>query len=103
MSTVEDFNVNELPTVAAVSSQELPKQAFINGYLEGVKTKFLIDTGAEISIISEKTLARFSKMLRVAFKYRTHILVIASGERVLAKRAVLCNITVNSYTILELV
>ena len=89
------------PAVAAVSSQGLPKQAFINGYFEGVKIKFLIDTGAEISIISEETLARFPKTLRVAFQDRTHILVMASGERVLAKGPVLCNITINGHTILE--
>ena len=97
----ENVNVNELPTVATVSSQGLPKQAFINSYLEGVKTTFLIDTGAEISIISEETLAKFPKTLRVAFQDRTQVLVMVSGERVLAKGPVLCNITVNGHTILE--
>ena len=100
-STEENVNASELPTVAAVSSLGLQNQAFINGYLEGVKTKFLIDTGAEISIISEETLARFPKTLRFAFQDRTHTLVMASGERVLAKGPVLCNITVNGHTILE--
>ena len=76
---------------------------FLRGCVEGKEVDFLIDTGADVTLISLNFLETLSKPLRVAFQDRSYALHLADGKTMMAKGPALCNITVGTRSVLELV
>ena len=74
---------------------------FITGRIEDVTVSFLVDTGAEPTIISLKALQTLPRHIKEAFeKYPSH-LKLANGQRVAAKGPVMCKIQVGNKSVLE--
>ena len=93
------LGLTEAQRVAPIGGKA--KSLVVSGFVEGVGLRFLVDTGAEISVVSLATLAKFPKALRIAFQDNSRVLKMANGEEVVAKGPVLCNITVRGRTVLE--
>ena len=74
---------------------------YVNGSVEGQKVRFLVDTGAEVSVISQETLQRLPTTLRQQFESSKRKLVTASGEEVEALGPVLCSISVQNRTVTD--
>ena len=90
---------NEAQRVAPIGGKA--KSLVVSGFVEGVGLRFLVDTGAEISVVSLIALAKFPRALRVSFQDNSRVLKIANGEEVVAKDPVLCNITVRGRTVFD--
>ena len=76
---------------------------FVTRNLECMKVQFLIDTGADTTIISVDTLARMTKALRTMFQDSTAALQVADGKSLQAKGPVLCNVTIRGRTVIDTV
>ena len=89
------------PVVTSV----LPRRSglFITGRIEGQKVEFLVDTGAEPTILSTLLKRSLPKTLRSAFQDKSTRLQLADGQRLHAQGSVLCNVCVDDKTILEAV
>ncbi len=92
---------NEPPAVTSV----LPRRngLFITGRVEGQKVRFLIDTGAEPTILSTRILRSLPKTLRSAFQDKSTRLQLADGQPLHAQGPVLCNLTIGDKTVVEAV
>lgn len=76
---------------------------FLSGKIESADVSFLVDTGADATVISLDTLKSMSKTLRTAFQDSTAKLQVADGTTVQAKGPVLCKVTVAERCVLEAV
>ena len=65
--------------------------------------EFVVDTGVDVTFINLQFLETLPKPIRVAFQDRSHTLHLADGNALIAKGPALCNITVGTRTVLELV
>ena len=90
---------NKPPAVTLV----LPRRSglFITGQVEGQKVKFLVDTGAEPTILSTRILRSLPKTLRSTFQDKSTRLQLADGQPLHAQGPVLCNLTMGDKTVLE--
>lgn len=79
------------------------KNLYLTGFVEQSKVRFLIDTGAEVTVINLETLSTLPKVIRTAFSERRRKLVTVSGEEVTALGPVLCHLSINGRTVLEAV
>ena len=80
------------PRVAPIV--EKGKSLNVNGSLEGVTIKFLVDTGAEAIAINFDLLAKLPRVTRASFNGKEGMLITASGERVPVRGPLSCKITV---------
>ena len=71
--------------------------------MEGKEVEFVIDTGADVTLISLAFLETLPKPVRIAFQDRSHVLHLADGKTMMAKSPALCNVTVRIPSVLELV
>ena len=76
---------------------------FLRGCVEGKEVEFVIDTGADVTLISLALLETLPKPMRIAFQDRSHVLHLADGKTMMAKGPALCNVTVGTRSVLELV
>jgi hypothetical protein len=74
---------------------------YMSGQLEGETVRFLIDTGAEVTVIGPEVLARLPRETRLSFLKKDCTIVVASGERVPARGPVLCRLKVADREVLE--
>ena len=109
-SVVQEANsVESVETVQMVSNLRVaPVKGvhtclYVNGSVEGQKVQFLVDTGAEVSVISQETLQRLPTTVRQRFESNKRIFVTASGEEVEALGPVLCSISVQNRTVTDTV
>ncbi len=77
------------------------KALYVSGLIEGCKVRFLIDTGAEITVIGSEVVGHLPRSIRMAFLERSYTLVMASGHRVTAQGPVLCKLTIAGRTVIE--
>ena len=96
---VEAVQMVNNPRVAPVKG--VRTSLYINGTVEGQKVRFLVDTGAEVSVISHETLQRLPTSVRQRFEDSKKKLITASGEEVEALGPVLCSITVQDRTVTD--
>ena len=99
--SVETVQMVSNPRVAPVKG--VHTSLYVNGNIEGQKVKFLVDTGAEVSVISQETLQRLPTTVRQRFESSKRKLVTASGEEVEALGPVLCSISVQNRTVTDTV
>ena len=99
--SVETVQMVSNPRVAPVKG--VHTSLYVNGSVEGQKVKFLVDTGAEVSVISQETLQRLPTTVRQRFESNKRKLVTASGEEVEALGPVLCSISVQNRTVTDTV
>ena len=99
VESVETVQIVNNPRVAPVKG--VHTSLYINGNVEGQKVRFLVDTGAEVSVISQETLQRLPTTVRQRFESSKRKLVTASGEEVEALGPVLCSISVQNRTITD--
>ena len=92
VESVETLQMVSNPRVAPVKG--VHTSLYINGSVEGQKVRFLVDTGAEFSVISQETLQRLPTTERQRFESSKRKLVTASGKVVEALGPVMCNISV---------
>jgi hypothetical protein len=73
-----------------------PPSLYVDGLLEGEKVRYLVDTGAEVSVISYATLAKLPREVQAAFQDQAHTMTVTtvSGEQVSTKGPVLCKISI---------
>lgn len=90
------------PARVASLSQD-SSSLYLPGEVEGVKNKFLVDTGAESSVISLRLLQRLPKLVRTRFQDATATLRTANGKDMPAKGPVTCKVTVNERSVLDTV
>jgi predicted aspartyl protease len=78
------------------SPDPYPPSLYVNGLLEGEKVRSLVDTGAEVSVISYTTLAKLPREVQAAFQDQAHTMTVTtvSGEQVSTKGPVLCKISI---------
>ena len=63
-SAVQEVKPEQIETVQIVNNPRVvpvkgvQTSLYVNGNIEGLKFRFLVDTGAEISVISQETLQR---------------------------------------------
>ena len=74
---------------------------FINGSLNNINVSFLIDTGAEPTVISRKVLACLPKSVRTKFYDNISKLQTADGADLPANGPVLCELTIERRTVIE--
>ena len=99
--SVETVQMVSNPRVAPVKG--VHTSLYVNGSVEGQKVRFLVDTGAEVSVISQETLQRLPTTVRQRFESSKRKLVTASGEEVEALGPVLCSISVQNRTVTDTV
>ena len=97
--SVETVQMVSNPRVAPVKG--VHTSLYVNGSVEGQKVRFLVDTGAEVSVISQETLQRLPTTVRQRFESNKRKLVTASGEEVEALGPVLCSISVQNRTVTD--
>jgi hypothetical protein len=78
------------------SPDPYPPSLYVDGLLEGEKVRYLVDTGAEVSVISYATLAKLPREVQAAFQDQAHTMTVTtvSGEQVSTKGPVLCKISI---------
>ena len=83
----------------------LPRRSglFITGRVKGQKVKFLVDTGAEPTILSTRILRSLPKTPRSAFQGKSTRLQLADGQPLHAQGPVLCNLSIGDKTVVEAV
>ena len=86
--------------IASISTQS---NSICVGYIESRTVRFLLDSGAEVTVIGEEILATLPKSLRTVFQDRSSTLKVANGDSVVVYGPVLCNISVLERTVLEAV
>ena len=99
--SVETVQMVSNPRVAPVKG--VHTSLYVNGNIEGQKVRLLVDTGAEVSVISQETLQRLPTTVRQRFESSKRKLVTASGEEVEALGPVLCSISVQNRTVTDTV
>ena len=87
------------PRVAPVKG--VHTSLYINGNIEEQNVRFLVDTGAAVSVISQEILPRLSTTVRQRFESSNRKLVMASGEEVEALGPVLCSISVQKRAVTD--
>ena len=97
--SVETVQMVSNPRVAPVKG--VHTSLYVNGNIEGQKVRFLVDTGAEVSVISQETLQRLPTTVRQRFESSKRKLVTASEEEVEALGPVLCSINVQNRTVTD--
>jgi hypothetical protein len=93
-----------LPEVSIATVEEggmKPKELFVGGQLEGTKQRFLIDTGAQRSVMGAGVLAQLPRQVRESFRTRSCNLLMANKQVETAPGPILCEVTVAGRTILE--
>ena len=101
VESVETVQMVSNPRVAPVKG--VHTSLYVSGSVEGQKVRFLVDTGAEVSVISQETLQRLPTTVRQRFESNKRKLVTASGEEVEALGPVLCSISVQNRTVTDTV
>ena len=76
---------------------------FLRGCVEDKEVEFAIDTEANVTLISLAFLEILPKPMRIAFQDRSHVLYLADEKTMMAKDPALCNVTVGTQSVLELV
>ena len=99
--SVETVQMVSNPRVAPVKG--VHTSLYVSGNIEGQKVRFLVDTGAEVSVISQETLQRLPTTVRQRFESNKRKLVTASGEEVEALGPVLRSISVQNRTVTDTV
>ena len=89
------------PVRPVASADSKRKGLFVDGYVERKKITFLVDTGAEPTLISLDVLKELPKPLRRAFQDCSSTLQLADGQALRAQGPVMCNITVAGRSVLE--
>ena len=84
-----------------VQCEMKPKELFMGGQLEGTKQRFLIDTGAQRSVMGAGVLAQLPRQVRESFRTRPCNLLMANKQVETAPGPILCEVTVAGRTILE--
>ena len=75
----------------------------LNGQVDGVGVRFLVDTGAEPTVISLEFLQKLPKKLRTLFQDSMSRLHNADGSDLRAQGPVLCQVTVGGRTVTDAV
>ena len=88
------------PSVQAVDTGK-SVGLFVKGVLEGKEVEFLVDTGANATLISLALLETLLKSIRTTFQDRLSTLTLADGKKMLAREPVLSNIKMGNLSILE--
>ena len=89
------------PVRPVASADSKRRGLFVDGYVERKKITFLVDTGAEPTLISLAVLKELPKPLRRAFQDCSSTLQLADGQALRAQGPVMCNITVAGRSVLE--
>ncbi len=89
------------PPAAVSKIVQRRKGFYLKGYLERKPLEFLVDTGAETTLISFSVLDSLPRALRTCFQDNSSTLQLADGEDFVAKGPVVCNLTVSGRTIVE--
>jgi hypothetical protein len=74
---------------------------YVTGQLEGTKVRFLVDTGAERSVMGAGVLASLPEKVREAFRMKSCNLLMANQQREVAPGPVVCQVMVEGRTVLE--
>ena len=98
---IPGFSVGSSAKLSAMSTGK--NSLYMKGTIEGGAVKFLIDTGAENSVVSLKVLSKLSKEVRSKFQDTVSVLQLADGKELYAKGPVLCEIEVNGRRVLDVV
>ena len=92
------------PSISApriMSVQPRHDGMFINGSLNNINVFFLIDTGAELTVISRNLLACLPKSVRTKFYDNISKLQTADGADLIANGPILCELTIEGKTVIE--
>lgn len=76
---------------------------YVKGYIGGKAVSFLMDSGAQVTLVSMQVLSSLPRAIRAAFQDVSGSLTMASGQSVFAKGPVLCEIEVGDKVIVETV
>jgi hypothetical protein len=87
--------------VAAVGAERKGNSLYIKGSIEGCPVRFLIDTGAERSVIGADVLAQLPEGTRARFRKCSCNLLMANQNLETAPGPVLCRVLVEGREILE--
>jgi hypothetical protein len=87
--------------VAAVGAERKGNSLYIKGSIEGCPVRFLIDTGAERSVIGADVLAQIPEGTRAQFRKCSCNLLMANQNLETAPGPVLCRVLVEGREILE--
>jgi hypothetical protein len=92
-------NGNSIPKFTSIR----PRQSglFLAGKVNGVSMSFLVDTGAEPTIVGFSVLQLFPKTTRNSFQNQTAQLQLADGQSLAALGPVMCQVTVGEKTVLD--
>ena len=82
---------------------ERRKRPTLTGSVENVKVEFLVDTGAESTVLSKRCFETLPRNVRSKFQDSTSSIYVADGTRVWSKGPVLCNIVVGNCSIYDIV
>ena len=82
---------------------ERRKGPTLTGSVEHVKVEFLVDTGAESTVLSKRCFETLLRNVRSKFQDSTSSVYVADGTRVWSKGPVLCNIVVGDCNIYDIV
>jgi hypothetical protein len=94
--------VYHVAKVEPVSLEEGPSRSFyLSGELEDQKVQFLLDSGAEVSVIGPEVLARLPRETRLKFLKNDCIVGMVDGTRVGGSGPVLCRLRVADREVLE--
>jgi hypothetical protein len=89
------------PKVAASERKRIGPT--VAGAVDGVSVKFLVDSGAEGTILSQRCFATLPKSARSKFLDGTGSITVADGSSLPCRGPALCNITVGGKTVTDLV
>ena len=75
----------------------------LTGKVENVSVEFLVDTGAESTVLSRRCFETLPRSIKAKFQDNTSSVYVADGTKVWSKGPVLCNIVVGERSIYDVV